>query len=801
MSDLAAEIRRTLTTLCEPRQVIELRILSDKYGVGTNYYADFDALIGDVQKLECNPDSRNYYITFNELDPRVQRRRNKLAWGRNAQPTTSSVDVIKRRWLPIDIDPDVPKETSATDDEKEAARVTAYNTRDYLSAHGFPDPVIGDSGNGYWLFYRVDLPADSESYQAHSKLLKFLDENVEHTGAIIDLTPKNPDRIVKLFGTVARKGTNSEDTPHRQSRLIEIPDNIELLEPETITELIGSVETRDRESADSRKPFDLESWLDERGIKYRVKHDGDVVRYILEVCGFDKSHSRGEATITQFDNGAIAYRCLHNTCKGGERGAWQKYRAMHDADYAERIENDAYFDNYFKGRTLVAKWVADDILKSEHFLTFRDTEEIYRYNVETGLYEEGGDVFVRERTQELLKHRTTNHYINEVEGYIRRSNYVDRSIIEPDLNLIPTGSGVYDLETGAITEYSPKVPFFVRHNGDYDITLLDNADSEAWWFISSIFPDDEIRTVQELAGACLYREYRVKKAFMLIGDGDNGKSLFMNFLRAMLGNRAVSSRTLYQLAADRFATADLYHKNANIQADIGGGLLKNVGTLLTITGDDVVSAQRKNVNAFEFDSYATVIFSTNVLPDVTKVENKKVFFNRWVLIEMPYRFVDGEPEGDNEKVKDADLKAKLLTEDNISWLLTWAIEGLKRLLKQGHYTEGDSTTDVKERWETMTDSLAQFVNNMVEVTRGQRVTKEVFTAEYERYCGDNGLKPVSKTIIGHRLPTLIPETRTITNPPPRSWANINITGLEPQEIEDIGLLDPTATGQKRLSDD
>ena len=163
MSDVAAEIKRTLATLCQPEQVIELRILGSG-STGTNYYTDFDALTRDVLNLEHNnPDGRNYYITFNELDPRVRFRRDKIAWGKQAQPTTCGEDVVKRRWLPIDIDPDVPKGLSATDKEKETARKATFNVRDFLRMHGFPDPVIGDSGNGYWLFYCVDLPSDSEN--------------------------------------------------------------------------------------------------------------------------------------------------------------------------------------------------------------------------------------------------------------------------------------------------------------------------------------------------------------------------------------------------------------------------------------------------------------------------------------------------------------------------------------------------------------------------------------------------------------------------------------------------------------
>ena len=222
MSDLAVEIRKTLETLCEPGKAVELRIMSKKYGIGTMYYTDFDTLINAVLNFEQHHgDSKNYYITFNELDQRVMRRRDKIEWGRNAEPTTRGEDVVRRRWLPIDIDPDLPKGVSATDEEKEVAKAVAYAARDCLRGIGYPDPVMGDSGNGYWLFYRVDIPADPASRNTANKLINYVDaELAPHTGAKFDHVV-DPNRICKLFGTIARKGVNTPETPHRQSRLIE----------------------------------------------------------------------------------------------------------------------------------------------------------------------------------------------------------------------------------------------------------------------------------------------------------------------------------------------------------------------------------------------------------------------------------------------------------------------------------------------------------------------------------------------------------------------------------------------------
>ena len=68
--------------------------------------------------------------------------------------------VSRRRWLYIDIDPVRIAGIGATDEEKASALVVVGTVRRHLAELGYPDPIIADSGNGWHLFYAIDLPAD-----------------------------------------------------------------------------------------------------------------------------------------------------------------------------------------------------------------------------------------------------------------------------------------------------------------------------------------------------------------------------------------------------------------------------------------------------------------------------------------------------------------------------------------------------------------------------------------------------------------------------------------------------------------
>jgi hypothetical protein len=217
------EILHTIEILFEPRMVVELRAFKGRETV-SGYYDDHALLAHEAGRLE----ERGYsvYVTLNEVDPALLARASNRARKVYKEPTTSDNDIVRRRWLPLDFDPVRPSGVSATDAEKKAARQRAIEVRGFLRGLGWPEPVVGDSGNGYHLLYRVELPNDRESLELVKGVLealafKFSDEVVE-----VDVSTCNAARIWKLYGTTARKGDNAGDRPYRRSRLLKVPEGV-----------------------------------------------------------------------------------------------------------------------------------------------------------------------------------------------------------------------------------------------------------------------------------------------------------------------------------------------------------------------------------------------------------------------------------------------------------------------------------------------------------------------------------------------------------------------------------------------
>jgi hypothetical protein len=220
-------IAGTLDVLFEPGAVVELRAFRGKETV-SGYFDDHDALAEMAHKL----DTRGYavYATLNEVDPALlSRAANRTQ--RYPKATTSDADVTLRRWLPVDLDPVRPADVSATYREKAEARRRATEVRRYLRTRDWPDPVVGDSGNGYHLLYRVDLPNDQESLELIRGVLETLSFRFSCERVNVDTAVANAARIWKLYGTTARKGDDTEDRPHRASAILEVPREVVACRP------------------------------------------------------------------------------------------------------------------------------------------------------------------------------------------------------------------------------------------------------------------------------------------------------------------------------------------------------------------------------------------------------------------------------------------------------------------------------------------------------------------------------------------------------------------------------------------
>ncbi len=219
-SDIA-EIRRALAVLFSPGDVIELRALDVGGKTHAGYFNDFDALTGAAAKLSGL--AAGVYVVLNKINPDLlARAANHIVVG--PKNLTQDKDILRRRWLPLDIDPNRPAGISSTDAEHEHAIRIAFEIRRWLTTFGFSQSsiILMDSGNGAHILIRIDLPNDSDSELLVKNCIRAVGSKFNSDKVVIDQSVFNAARIWKLPGTMARKGDSTPERPHRIARLREV---------------------------------------------------------------------------------------------------------------------------------------------------------------------------------------------------------------------------------------------------------------------------------------------------------------------------------------------------------------------------------------------------------------------------------------------------------------------------------------------------------------------------------------------------------------------------------------------------
>jgi len=436
------------------------------------------------------------------------------------------------------------------------------------------------------------------------------------------------------------------------------------------------------------------------------------------------------------DVGTEWFRCE----KCGSFSTYRKTKERRELEeaLAKPLEREAveFPEKYFDNDSFVPKLLAEELMREYRFITMKDTDVIYVFN--DGFYQPFGEILIKAECRKRLGKEYRKNRAAEVVDFIRASTYTDRR--EEPAHLIPLANGVLNLKTLELQPYSSELMFFnklpVKYDPAADCPHIKN------FLLEIAASEEDVKILLEVIGFCLYREYFIAKALMLVGGGSNGKSTFLNLVKAFLGKENVSSRSLQDLEENRFAKADLHHKLANIYADLPDKALFRTGTFKMLTGRDLITAERKFQHSFTFENYAKLLFSANKVPEA--FDDSDAFFRRWLIVVFPNQFI-------NDKA-DPYILQKLTTPEELSGLLNLVLPVLKKLLEKGQFSVSKTTEEIREDYIRKSSPIAAFVMDCLEVDSEAFIVKKDLFNAFAEYCRIRNLPSVTQDTFFKNLP-------------------------------------------------
>ena len=316
---------------------------------------------------------------------------------------------------------------------------------------------------------------------------------------------------------------------------------------------------------------------------------------------------------------------------------------------------------------------------------------------------------------------------------------------QADARYIAFRNGVLDIVTGQMQPFSPDLVITNQIPWDYNPEAYSELADDTLNKLAC--GDQPIRALlEECIGYCFYRANDYKKSFMLTGKGNNGKSTFLDCVKAILGDGNISALDLKELG-DRFSTSMMFGKLANIGDDIGDDFLQGsqVATFKKVVSGNRIKAERKGQDPFEFNPYVKLLFSAN---DIPRMKDKTgAVLNRLVIIPFNARFTKYLPSGEIDPDYNPKIRYELVQQSSVEYLIRVGVEGLKRIIENQGFSKSDATEQMAEEYDLMNNPIKGFFAEQEEGYIFRETVQDIFT-RYQLYCNDCGIKPETKISFG-----------------------------------------------------
>jgi putative DNA primase/helicase len=309
-----------------------------------------------------------------------------------------------------------------------------------------------------------------------------------------------------------------------------------------------------------------------------------------------------------------------------------------------------------------------------------------------------------------------------------------KSVREINANpfIINVRNGLYNVLDNTLRKHTPDYFSTVQITANYDAVA---KCPQFMTFLESILPESELPLIQEIFGYLLIPVNKAQKSFVFVGAPNAGKSTLLSIAQEVLLGSDNVSNIPWQALGDRFNKAELFGKLANIFADLPSKAIDDGGMFKSLTGEDYVTAERKNKDPFNFRPYARLLFSCNDIPK-NYADRSDGFYRRLLII----RFDKSVPQNK----RDPNLRERIACERD--GILLWALDGLKRLIANNYvFSETERTANEIQRYKVESNSALMFVEECCEIGDGFECVRNTLFEKYREYCGMNGFKSMSQT--------------------------------------------------------
>lgn len=395
-------------------------------------------------------------------------------------------------------------------------------------------------------------------------------------------------------------------------------------------------------------------------------------------------------------------------------------------------------------------------LTEKHNLKFHGTRGFVEYN---GKYWEAmDDNSIKSYIGDALGVYRTGNKLNSILNVLRAE--VNDAELE-EMNCHP----VMNFINGTL-ELEPEIRFREHRAEDLCTYCLNypydpDAKSVVWenyLQTTTDYDDKKISLMQEWAGYPLFTDCSLHKAFALVGEGRNGKSIYVNAIRDIYGASNVSSVSMTDLTKD-FHSIKLKYSMINMATETRSDVTGAEENFKKATVGETITDSFKGKDRIDFEPRAKWFLNCNNFM-VSKTDQSAGWIERFCFCEFKMHFTE-EPKLPNDRPIDRTLESKLKETEALSAIFNWALEGYKVLKATMKFTEPDDQEQTREDFIEVTNPLVVFAKEFrINECAGYSITNDDLYRNYVSWCSECNHKAMTRTNFGQKVPKIFQKYRT-----------------------------------------
>lgn len=377
--------------------------------------------------------------------------------------------------------------------------------------------------------------------------------------------------------------------------------------------------------------------------------------------------------------------------------------------------------------------VADEIIE-KHQLLYVNNVGFYEWNGK--VWQPISDLMAEYYADQLYGKRfSTSNRVKSVKNLLKSRSICD---IAFDRNPVLTfQNGTLEIDTGKFRDFSQADYCSIIMEYDYN----PDATCPTWERFIEDVTDEEPRRAENLqfiAGYTLFSDCRHQKVFILVGNGGNGKSVYLELIQKLFGDKNVTHVEPTGLAQE-FQRIRLKDSLLNIGSDINSDFSKGEirEWLLKVADGTSIQACYKGMNHVDFIPRCKLVYACNALPTAEIINGLN---RRMQFIDFPCQYVENpDPKNPKQKPRNINIVAELSAE--LPGIFNWAYDGYKLLNTVGYFTDTPEQQTLMHQFEQTSNPVLVFCEDRDFIGT---ISRDDIYYWYTIWCEETGHKSLSR---------------------------------------------------------